>query len=94
MYIPHKKMNVLCTARQLVSVYQDVRWVVGVGAAWCDAWRANPVTGPAMVEMIADFRSCVPLVHPEPVWGTECDWDHEEWCVILPPAVWRPCEPP
>ena len=87
-------MQALCAARQLVSVYQDVRWAVGVGAAWYDAWRAPPRLGPPMVELIEGFRKCVPLVHEEPVWATECDWDNEEWTVILPPLAWRPCAPP
>ncbi len=47
-----------------------------------------------MVEMIEGFRKCLPLVHEEPVWATECDGDNEEWCVILPPLAWRPCERP
>ena len=87
-------MNVLYTARQLVSVCQDVRWAVGVGAAWYETWRAPPAIGPPMVELIEGFRKCVPLVHAEPVWASECDWDHEEWCVILPPIAWQPCVPP
>ena len=47
-----------------------------------------------MVEMIEDFRSCVPLVHPEPVWATDLDRDHEEWCVKLPLTTTRLCVHP
>ena len=64
-------------ARELEGVYSDLIWLSETAQ---HLWRAayTPAVAPE-VELVACFRDCTPLVHDEPVWFTECDYDCEEW---------------
>ena len=65
-------------ARELEGIYTDLLWLAEtaqqvVRAAYTPAAAVAPE-----VELVACFREC-PLVHEEPVWCTEAEYDCEEW---------------
>ena len=71
-------MQYIRLARELEGIYTDLLWLAEtahqvVRAAYTPAAVVAPE-----VEMVACFREC-PLVHEEPVWFTEAEYDCEEW---------------
>ena len=81
-------MQYIRLARELEGVYSDLVWLSETAQ---HLWRAayTPVVVAPEVELVACFRDCTPLVHDEPVWFTEADYDCEEWvhCCIDPPEA-------
>ena len=81
-------MQYIRLARELEGVYTDLVWLSQTAH---QMWRAayTPAVVAPEVELVACFRDCTPLVHDEPVWATECEYDCEEWvhCCSEPPEA-------
>ncbi len=84
--------GVLRTARELAQYADDVRWAVRLTSEWMGWWRESP--GGREIELIENFRDCRPMEHDEPMWHTECEFDNEEWHLILPPLSMLAYVPP
>ena len=81
-------MQYIRLARELEGVYTDLIWLSETAQ---HMWRATyaPVVVAPEVELVACFRDCTPLVHEDPVWFTEAEYDCEEWvhCCSEPPEA-------
>ena len=72
-------MQYIRLARELEGVYSDLIWLSETAQhLWRAAYTPAAVAAPE-VELVACFRDCTPLVHEDPVWFTEAEYDCEEW---------------
>ena len=82
-------MQYIRLARELEGVCTDLMWLSQTAQQlWRAAYMPAAVAAPE-VELVACFRDCTPLVHEEPVWFTEAEYDCEEWvhCCSEPPEA-------
>ena len=82
-------MQYIRLARELEGVYSDQVWLSQTAQQlWRAAYMPAAVAAPE-VELVACFRDCTPLVHEDPVWFTEAEYDCEEWvhCCSEPAEV-------
>ena len=87
-------MQYIRLARELEGIYTDLLWLAEtaqqvVRAAYTPVAATSPE-----IELVTCFREC-PLVHEEPVWFTEAEYDCEEWvhcCSEASAAL--PCDAP
>ena len=71
-------MQYIRLARELEGIYTDLLWLAETAQQVVRA-AYTPVAATAPeVELVTCFREC-PLVHEEPVWFTEAEYDCEEW---------------
>ena len=75
-----KEMWYVRTAREAAQIVKDLWWLVELAQ---DAYAKAPQKPPE-VELIEKFRDCKPLVHEEPIWGTEAEEFDAGWAIVTP----------
>ena len=86
-------MQYIRLARELEGIYTDLLWLAETAQEVVRAAYMPVAATAPEVELVTCFREC-PLVHEEPVWFTEAEYDCEEWVHCCSEASALPCGAP
>ena len=77
---PSKQMWYVRTVREAAQIVKDLWWFAEMAKDACSA----PPPSPREVELTERFRECKPLIHDEPIWGTEAEEFDAGWAIVTP----------